>query len=116
MAKTITIIPVSGCIRYKGIDYLPTNSFACDATEAQRLIAMGVAKVATFGAQVQPPPPSKTTEQPALNAAAAKTKLLDAIAAAVTQVELMALLPEEEPEADIKAAFTKRLAELEEAE
>lgn len=116
MAKPLLIVPVSGCIRYKGVDYLPDDApFACDAAEAKRLIDMEVAAIAIKAA---PPQESgKTKEQEAQEtAAAAKVELIAAIASASTVEELQALLPEEEPEADLQEAFSARLAELEKGE
>lgn len=110
MAKLILIVPVNGCIRYKGVDYLPTSSpFPCDADEAARLIELGVA--APFKTE-KAAPVQKQKPTAAEQAAAVKAELLAAIAAAATPEDLEALLPAEEPPADIQEAFAARMAEL----
>lgn len=112
MAKPVYITPVNGCIRYKGENILPGTPFQCDGDEAKRLIGMGVAEPA-----VKPVPaqthPTKTAEQIALETAAAEqATLLEKISAAATAEELAALMPENEPAAEVTAAFEARMEQL----
>lgn len=115
MAKPILIVPTNGCIRYKGVNYLPSDDpFSCDADEAKRLIAMGAAAPAVKPVAAPAAPAGKTAKEQADEAAAkAKAELLAAIAAAETVEDLTVLLPTDEPEADIQEAFTAKMAQLE---
>jgi hypothetical protein len=98
MAKTILIAAILGCIHYKGEEHVAgSKPFPCDAKEAKRLIDLGVAAE-----------PVEETEQTDTTI----SDLLAAIAAAETEEALMALMPEQDPGAEIAAAFEARLAEL----
>lgn len=108
MAKAIIINPVGGCIRHQGVNYIPGEPFACEGTEAQRLIDMGVAEAVTAEKVVRQKQPTA-----AELAAAKKAELLASIAVAASVEELAALMPEDEPAAEIQEAFAARLAELE---
>ena len=121
MAKLITIVPVNGCIRYKGTDYLPDTPFACETDEATRLINMEVAVAVKAEKAPTPAQLAKAAADKAAadilaaeeEAAAQKAAILEAIAAAVSVEELAALVPDEEPGAEIQEAFATRMAELE---
>lgn len=102
MAKTEKIQVVSGCIHYGPRAYLPGETFDCEAKEAKRLIAAGIAGVPTAAE-------SKTDEQHN------NADLLAAIAAAETTADLLAIIPADEPAAEIAAAFEAKMAELDAA-
>lgn len=98
--ETISIRTITGCIDYSGKAHVAGGpAFDCEAGEARRLIEMGVAEEATAGAAPAPalPPPD----------------LFTLIAEAQSPEELLALMPEEEPGEEVKAAFEARLAEME---
>lgn len=99
--ENISIRTVSGCIDYAGEPHVAGGpAFDCEAGEARRLIKMGVAKEAGAGdVLVQP---------------AGGPDLFTLIAEAQSPEELLALMPEEEPGEEVKAAFEARLAEMEE--
>lgn len=120
MAKMIKIITILGCIHYAGGEHAVGDpAFGCEAKEAKRLIDLGVA---AEPGKIVPPGPTKEEIAAAAEAAelqakaTAKAELLAAIAAAQTPEELLALLPENEPEADVAEAFALRHAELEKAQ
>jgi hypothetical protein len=101
MAKTTQITVLTGCIHYGPEQYTAGHTFECDVKEAKRLIAAGIAENTAAPAEPQP------------IAALPVSDLLAAISAVATQEELLALLPENEPPAEIAAAFATRMAELE---
>jgi len=101
MAKTVKIQVISGSIHYGNDIHLPGKQFDCDPKEAKRLVDM---KVAFY--------PVATDSKPVVTQVD-NSALLDAIAAANSPEALAALMPETEPEDEIKAAFEARMAELE---
>ncbi len=120
MAKTIKIIAVLGCIHLGEESHIPGGpAFDCEQKEARRLIDLGVAALPTKETASVPTTAQLAADEAARlaeSAATAKAELLAAIAAAGTTEELLALMPEEEPEDDIAEAFALRHAELEQAE
>lgn len=107
MAKTIKIEVVSGCIHYGDGAYLPGKIFDCDIKEAKRLKDLGVACDPLEKSDTDP----GQSEKPATDQE--KLDLLAAIATAETTEALTSLMPEAEPDEEIQAAFTTRMAELE---
>lgn len=105
MAKEIPITPVGCCIPFKGKDHLPGDVLSIDSKEAKRLIDQGLA------APADKKPAAAAA--PANNPATVKDELLAKIAAAATVEELAVLMPTEEPDEEIMAAFQARMDILE---
>lgn len=98
--EIISIRTITGCIDYAGEVHVAGGPvFDCEAGEARRMIEMGVAEEAAAGAV---PPPALPSPD-----------LFTLIAEAQSPEELLALMPEEEPGEEVKAAFEERLAEME---
>jgi len=89
-----------GRIEADGEIYNPGDPFECEETEARRLIGLEAARL---------PIPQQLAE---LAPEQPDDDLLSKIAAAATYEEVLALMPEEEPPAEIAAAFEEKLAEL----
>lgn len=98
--KTIKLQAVNR-IEGGGKIYNPGDSFDCEEQEALRLIGLEVARPAV-------PEPAETTPEPQ------EKGLLDLLAEATTYEEVLALMPEEEPPAEIQAAFEAKLETLKE--
>lgn len=103
MAKKIEIQVAVGCIHHSGTEHRPGERFSCSNDEAEWLVGIGVARYP----DTQEPP--KTPAAPADNLQV----ILAAIAAAENAVQLAALMPEDDPGDEIRAAFETRMAELE---
>jgi hypothetical protein len=105
MAKIITtlIVVIAGCIHYKGAEHVAGGDpFECEAKEAARLIEMGVAAEPTFESA------DNSASQSSEN-----VELLAVIAAAETAEALTAIMPKDQPDDEIAAAFVARMTELE---
>lgn len=109
MAKNIKIEVTSGCVHYGPDVHVAGDVFECEATEAARLIDLGVAIKSTG----KPKPAQQTEPTPEQLAEKARTELLAAIAAAATPEDLTALMPEDEPDDELAEAFQIRMMELE---
>jgi hypothetical protein len=79
--------------------YNPGDSLDCEKQEALRLIGLGAAKLPV--AELAETIPESTGKS-----------LLDLLAEATTYEEVLALMPEEEPTAEIAAAFEEKLKTL----
>ena len=102
MAKVLLLSVILGCIDYKGQTHVVGGAaFECDAKEAKRLIDLGVAEVA------------EPEEKPVSGDSSVTNELLSAIESATTVEELAALMPAEEPSAEIIAAFDAKMIVLE---
>lgn len=101
MAKKLVEIVAVNTIGHNGTDYLPGQTLSVDTKEAERLIGLGAA--------CYPVEAEKLTEL----ALADNSELLAAIASAETIEALLALMPENEPDAAVVAAFESRMNELE---
>lgn len=104
MAKRIEIQVAVGCIHHGGKEYRPGERLSCSSDEAKWLVSIGVARY-------------PDTQEAAPKAPAAPADdlqvILAAIAAAENSVQLAALMPEDDPGDEIRAAFEARMAELE---
>lgn len=100
MAKKLVEIVAVNTIGHNGTDYLPGQTLAVDAKEAERLVGLGAASYPVADEPEQEPAP-------------ANNGILAAIAAAATVEELLELMPTNEPETDVVAAFESRMQELE---
>lgn len=89
-----------GRIEADGRIYNPGDPLECEESEALRLIGLDAAR---------PPEPEQTTDPGPEHS---QEDLLARIMAASTYEEVLALMPEEEPPAEIADAFEARLEEL----
>ena len=97
MSKKTQIEVAVGVVHHGGTEYCPGERIECSEAEAQWLVSIGVARI--------PEAPVVVVDE--------RQVLLAAIAGADNPVQLAALMPEEEPDDEIKAAFEAKMAELE---
>lgn len=97
MSKKTQIEVAVGVVHHGGTEYCPGERIECSEAEAQWLVSIGVARI--------PGAPVVVVDE--------RQVLLAAIAGADNPVQLAALMPEEEPDDEIKAAFEAKMAELE---
>lgn len=117
MAKTMKIVAILGCIHIGESEHIPGGpAFDCDQKEAKRLIDLGVAAVPSEKNPAGPTPEQLAADEEAKRLdvlAAQKEELLAAIAAAETTEALMEIMPKDQPDDEIAAAFVARMTELE---
>lgn len=106
MAKKIEIQVAVGCIHHNGAEYKPGERLSCSSDEATWLVSIGVARYP----ETQDTPKTPAAHDPPAND---PQVILAAIAAAENPVQLAALMPEDDPGEEIKAAFEAKMAELE---
>lgn len=119
MAKLIKLVAVLGCIHIGTEEHIPGGpAFDCDQKEAKRLIELGVAAIPSEKNPAGPTPEQLAADEETkrlADLAAAKTELLAAIEAAETADDLLKIMPDNEPDEEISAAFVAKMTELEQA-